>query len=68
MSSPILVLVGVGLLVGTALGVLAVLIVGIRKGDRGHLSIPPQSHSGAFARRILVGVRYPDDNSEEDDQ
>ena len=68
MSSPILVLVGVGLLAGTALAILAVLIIGIHKGDRGHLSRPPQSHSGAFARKILVGVRYPDDNSEEDDQ
>jgi hypothetical protein len=66
--SPILVLAGVGLLAGVALGILAVLIIGIRKGDRGHLSSTPESHSGALARRILVGVRYPRENSEEDDQ
>jgi hypothetical protein len=66
--SPILILAGVGVLAGVALGILAVLIIGIRKGDRGHLSNAPESHSDAFARRILVGVRYPSDNSEGDDQ
>jgi hypothetical protein len=68
MSSPILVLAGVGLLAGVALGILAVLIIGIHKGDRGRLSNAPKSHSDALARRLLVGVRYPSDNSEGDDQ
>lgn len=66
--SPVLVLAGVGLLAGVALGILAALIIGIRKGDRGRLSNTPESHSDALARRILVGVRYPRENSEEDDQ
>ncbi len=68
MPSPILVLAGVGLLADAVLGILALLIIGIHKGDRGHLSNAPKSHSESFARRILVGVRYPSDNSEGDDQ
>jgi hypothetical protein len=68
MSSPILILAGVGLLAGVALGILAVLITGIRRGDRAHLSSAPESHCDALARRILVGVRYPRENSEGDDQ
>jgi hypothetical protein len=66
--SPVLVLAGVGLLAGVALGILAVLIIGIHKGDRSHLSSAPESHSDALARRLLVGVRYPGDNRKEDDQ
>lgn len=68
MSSPILVLVGVALLAGVSFGILAVLIIGIRRGDRGHLVNAPESHSDAFARRILVGVRYPTEDSEGNDQ
>lgn len=68
MSSPILVLAGVGLLAGVALGILATLIIGIRRGDRSHLANDPRSYSHAFARRILVGIRYPSENSEGDDQ
>jgi len=59
MSLLILVLAGVAVLAVTALGLLAVLIVGIRRGDLSHLANTPTSHSDAFARRILVGVRYP---------
>lgn len=68
MPSPILVLAGVGLLASAALGILTVLITGIRRGDRRHLANAPQSHSDAFARRILVGVRYPNGGSEGDGQ
>lgn len=68
MSSPVLVLAVVGLLAGAALGSLAIIIIGIRKGDRGQLSSTPKSHSDAFARRILVGVRYPRRESEGEDQ
>jgi hypothetical protein len=39
--------------------ILAVLIIGIRRGDRRHLANAPQSNSDAFARRLLLGVRYP---------
>jgi len=65
MPTPVLVLVGVALLAGVVLGILAVLIIGIRRGDRGHLTNAPGSHSDAFARRILVGVRYPSESNEE---
>ena len=65
MPAPILVLAGVGLLAGTALGILAVIIIGIHRGDRGHLGQhAPKSHSDALARRILVGVRYPSETDE----
>ena len=57
--SPILVLASVGALAVLALVVLAVLIIGIRRGDRRHLANPPRSHSEALARRLLLGVRYP---------
>jgi len=64
--SPILVLAGVGVLAVSAAVVLAVLIIGIRRGDRRHLTNAPRSQSDAFARRLLVGVRYPSDDTEED--
>ena len=68
MPAPALILVGVGLLAAVAFGILAVLIVGIRRGDRGRLANTPASHSDAIARRMLVGVRYPSENNEGDNQ
>jgi hypothetical protein len=65
--SPILVLAGVGVLALLALVVLAVLIIGIHRGDRRHLANAPQPGPDAFARRLLVGVRYPG-NAEGEDQ
>ena len=67
MPAPVLVLAGVGLLASVALGILAILIIGIHRGDRSHLASTPKSHSDALARRILVGVRYPSENEEEDE-
>lgn len=64
----ILVLASVGLMAIFALVILAAFIIGIRRGDRGHLGNAPRSHSDAFARRMLVGVRYPSDDGEGDDQ
>jgi hypothetical protein len=63
--SPILVLEGVGLLAVAGLVILAVVIVGIHRGDRRHLASIPQPGSDAFARRLLLSVRYPADNDEE---
>lgn len=57
--SPILVLAGVGILTLLALVILAILIIGIHRGDQRHLANAPQPGSDAFARRLLVGVRYP---------
>ena len=58
--SPILVLVGVGVLAVAAAVTLVVLIIGIRRGDRRHLANAPRSNSEGFARRLLLGVRYPE--------
>jgi hypothetical protein len=68
MSIILLVLAGVVVLAGISLGVLAVLVAGIRRGDRSHLTNAPGSHPDAFARRLLVGVRYPSDSDEGEDQ
>ena len=57
--SPILVLAGVGVLAVAATVTLAVLIIGIQRGDRRHLRSGPRSASEAFTRRLLLGVRYP---------
>jgi hypothetical protein len=62
--SPILVLAGVGVLAIAATAILAVLIIGINRGDRRHLANVPRSTSEAFARRLLLGVRYPAPPSE----
>ena len=64
--SPIIVLVGVGVVAISVAVTLAVLIVGINRGDRHHLANAPQSTSEAFARLLLVGVRYPSDDTEEE--
>jgi hypothetical protein len=68
MPVPLLVLAGVAVLAGIALGILALLITGIRRGDRGHLTNAPGSHPDAIARRLLVGVRYPSDSNEGEEQ
>ena len=64
--SPIIVLASVGVVAISAAVTLAVLIVGINRGDRHHLANAPQSSSEAFARLLLVGVRYPSDGTKED--
>ncbi len=57
--SPIVVLAGVGIIAASAVVILAVLIIGIHRGDRRHLANAPRPGADAFARRLLVGVRYP---------
>jgi hypothetical protein len=59
MPVPILILIGVGLLGFIALGTLAVLIIGIRRGYCRHLTRAPETSCDALARRALTGVRYP---------
>jgi len=68
MPALILILAITGFLAVAVIAVLAVLITGIRRGDRSHLANSPGSHSDAFARRILVGVRFPSDSEEGDEQ
>ena len=65
MCSPVFILAGIGILASAAAAIFAVFVIGIRRGDRGHLSNSPGSNSDAFARRILVGVRYPSESDEE---
>lgn len=65
--SPFIVLAGVGLIAVTAIVTLAVIIIGIHKGDK-NLYTAPQSHSDAFARHVLGGVRYYPENKDGDDQ
>jgi len=57
--SPILVLAGVGVLAVAVAVTFAVVIIGIHRSDRRHLAGGPRSASDAFARRLLLGVRYP---------
>jgi hypothetical protein len=59
-----LILAAVGAVSTTA--ILAALIIGIRRADRRHLARGPQSNSDAFARRLLLGVRYSAENSEKE--
>jgi predicted RND superfamily exporter protein len=58
--SPIIVLIGVGVMAVSAAVTLAVLIIGIKRSDQRHLANAPRSHSEEFARRLLLGVRYPE--------
>lgn len=55
----ILMLAGVGVMAVAAAVTLAILIIGIQRGDRRHLTSAPRSASDALARRLLLGVRYP---------
>jgi hypothetical protein len=68
MPAALLILAGVALLAGAGLGILACFIAGIRRGDRGHLANAPGSRPDAIARRLLVGVRYPTESKEGEDQ
>jgi hypothetical protein len=44
-------------LTGAAIGVFALLVIGIQKGDRGGLFDSPRSNSDSAARHCLVGIR-----------
>jgi hypothetical protein len=59
-----LVLAGVGVMAISAAVTLTILIIGIHRGDRRHLTSAPHSNPDAFARRLLLGVRYPASVSE----
>jgi hypothetical protein len=66
MSVALLTLIIAAFLAGAVLGVFALLITGIRRGDRAHLDDAPASHPDAIARRILAGIRYPAESEEDD--
>ena len=67
MTLTVLILAIAVFLAGAALGVLTLLIIGIRKGDRvGHLTDAPHTQVEAITRRVLgVGTRnHPDGNTD----
>ena len=67
MTLTVLILAIAVFLAGAVLGVLTLLIVGIRKGDRaGHLADTPHTQVEAITRRVLgVGTRnHPDGNTD----
>jgi hypothetical protein len=66
--SAIIVLAGVGIIAVSATVIFTILIIGIRRGDRRHLANGPQSNSDAFARSLLLGVRYPASSPESANQ
>jgi hypothetical protein len=69
MTLTVLILAITVFLAGAALGVLALLTVGIRKGDRtGRLADAPHTQVEAITRRVLgVGTRnHPDGNTDEE--
>jgi hypothetical protein len=71
MPDSVLVLAGVGLLSVALLAIFAVLVIGIQRCDRrrrGHLFRTPRCYSDAFARRLLVSVRYSTENTEENNK
>jgi hypothetical protein len=60
----IIVLAGVGFLAIVAVVILTVIVIGIHKGDRRHLINAPQTCSDAFARSLIVGIRYQESADE----
>lgn len=71
MSTPVLVLAGVGALSIALLAMFAVIVIGIQRCDRrrrGHLFNTPECYSDALTRRLLVGVRHSAQITEENDQ
>ena len=66
MTFSVWILVLAAFLSGAVAGVFAVLVIGIRRGDRAHLTDEPGTHLDALTRSVLgVGVRAdcPADNS-----
>jgi hypothetical protein len=60
------ILILAALLSGAVTGVFIVLVIGIRRGDRAHLTCEPRTHLDALTRSVLgVGVRTdcPAENS-----
>lgn len=71
MSTPVLVLAGIGLLSVALLSLFTVLVIGIQRcdrGRRGHLFGTPEDLSDAFTRRLIVSVRESAQVTEENDK
>ena len=62
--SPVIVVVAItATLSGIAAIAFAVIVAGIRQGDRSPLTSDPASQADAIARRIVGGVRYTKESS-----
>jgi hypothetical protein len=48
---------------GIAASAFAVIVAGIRQGDRTPLTSDPAGHADAIARRVVGGVRYREESS-----
>jgi hypothetical protein len=57
MLSPVCALAIMAALTGAAITTFALLVTGIRKGDRGRLSNAPRSRCDALSRHCLIGIR-----------
>lgn len=56
---PVIVIIAIpAALSGIAAIAFAVIVAGIRQGDRTPLTCAPASHADAIARRVVGGVRY----------
>jgi hypothetical protein len=67
-SAVIWILIAVMFLFGGTLGILAVLVIGIRTDDRGlNVRHAPRTRAEVTSRRLLVGVRNSAPDVEADD-
>jgi hypothetical protein len=64
MPQVLVILSAAAVLSGAALGILALLVAGIRRGDRSRLADDPGNRVDAIARRLLVGIRDHHDGTE----
>jgi hypothetical protein len=61
---PVIVIIAIPVaLSGIAAIAFAVIVAGIRQGDRTPLTSDPSSHADAIARRVVGGARYRDASS-----
>jgi len=66
--SPIVVLAGVGVIAVAAAVALVVLIIGIHRGDPRRPSTASRTSPDAFARRVLLGARYSEHVSADEEK
>lgn len=63
--SPVIVIIAIpAALSGVVAIAFAVVVSGLRKGDRAPLTSDPVSRTNAIARRVVGGVRYREESTE----
>lgn len=61
---PVIVIIAIpAALSGIAAIAFAVIVAGIRQGDRAPLTSDPAGHADAIARRVIGGVRYGEESN-----